>query len=123
MAEVAASGGYYVASGADAIVAEPATFTGSIGIYFLRASFSGLYEKLEIGTEVIARGPLAGITGSDRPLTPLQRQRTSDWIGSLYAEFLERVAEGRGMDAQDVDKLGQGPPLAGRHRVRKRSRR
>ena len=108
MAEVAASGGYYVASGADAIVAEPATFTGSIGIYFLRASFSGLYEKLEIGTEVIARGPLAGITGSDRPLTPLQRQRTSDWIGSLYAEFLERVAEGRGMDAQDVDKLGQG---------------
>ena len=108
MAEVAASGGYYVASGADAILAEPATFTGSIGIFFLRPAFSGLYEKLEIGTEVISRGPLAGITGSDKPLTPEQRARTSDWIRTLYTEFLERVAEGRGLQAQDVDKVGQG---------------
>ena len=108
MADVAASGGYYVASGADAILAEPATFTGSIGIYFLRAAFSGLYEKLEIGTEVFARGPLAGIAGSNEPLTPEQRARASDWIRTLYAEFLERVAEGRGVDTQDVDKVGQG---------------
>ncbi len=108
MADVAASGGYYVASGADAILAEPATLTGSIGIYFLRASLSGLYRKLEIGTEDFARGRLAGISGSSEPLTPEQRARTSDWIRTLYAEFLERVAEGRGVDPEDVDKIGQG---------------
>ncbi len=108
MAEVAASGGYYVASGADAILAEPATLTGSIGIYFLRAEFSGLYEKLEIGTELFTRGPLAGISGGNEPLTPEQLARTSDWIRTLYAEFLARVAEGRGVDPEDVDKVGQG---------------
>lgn len=108
MADVAASGGYYVASAADAILAEPATFTGSIGIYLQRPFFSGLYEKLDIGTELIARGAHAGIAGSDKPLTPAQRKRTEDWIRSLYDEFLDRVAEGRGVQPDEVDRLGQG---------------
>ena len=50
MADAAASGGYYVASAATAIVAEPATLTGSIGIFFLRPALSGLYRKLDIGS-------------------------------------------------------------------------
>lgn len=108
MADVAASGGYYVASAADAILAEPATLTGSIGIYLQRPSFSGLYEKLDIGTELITRGAHAAIAGSDKPLTPAQRKRTEDWIRSLYDEFLDRVAEGRGVQPQEVDRLGQG---------------
>lgn len=108
LGETAASGGYYVASAADAIVAEPATITGSIGIFLLRPSLAGLYQKLGIGTEVIARGPHAGIEASDAPLSPEQREHTEMWIRSLYAEFLGRVAEGRGLDRAAIDAVGQG---------------
>ncbi|MEE9281540.1 MAG: signal peptide peptidase SppA [Myxococcota bacterium] len=108
LGETAASGGYYVASAADAILAEPATLTGSIGLFLLRPSFSGLYEKLGIGTEVVARGPYAGMAGSDQPLTADQLQHTREWIRSLYAGFLARVAEGRGVEPAEIDAVGQG---------------
>ncbi len=108
MAEAAASGGYYVASGADAILAQPATLTGSIGVFVLRPAFAGMYDKLDIGVEVIARGRHAGIGGSDLPLTDAQRDRTSRFIESAYHDFLERVAEGRDTDVEKVDALGRG---------------
>ena len=108
LADTAASGGYYIASGGDAIIAEPATLTGSIGIFLMRPAFSGLYEKLAIGTEVIVRGPHAGISGSDAPLTAAHHERITTWIRSLYAEFVQRVADGRGMEPDEVDRVGQG---------------
>ena len=108
MADYAASGGYYVASGANAIVAEPATLTGSIGVFFLRPSFSGLYQKLEIGSELIERGPYAGVSGGDRPLTDEQQTRTDSFIASSYGEFLSRVSAGRGISTEAVDALGRG---------------
>ena len=108
MADYAASGGYYVASGANAIVAEPATLTGSIGVYLLRPSFSGLYQKLEIGTEVIVRGPYASVTGGDRPFTPEQQARTDSFIAESYRDFVARVSDGRGIPAEAVDALAQG---------------
>jgi protease-4 len=108
MADYAASGGYYAASGANAIVAQPATLTGSIGVYLLRPSFSGLYQKLEIGTEVIQRGPYSGVTGGDRPFTAEQQARTDSFIAASYRDFLARVSEGRGIPTDAVDALGQG---------------
>lgn len=108
MADYAASGGYYVASGANAIVAEPATLTGSIGVYLLRPSFSGLYQKLEIGTELIERGPFAGVIGGDRPFTPEQQARTDSFIAASYRDFLGRVSAGRGLSTDAVDALGRG---------------
>ncbi len=108
MADYAASGGYYVASGASAIVAEPATLTGSIGVYLLRPSFSGLYQKLEIGTEVIERGRFASVTGGDRPFTAEQQVRTDSFIEASYRDFLARVSAGRGISTDAVDALGQG---------------
>ncbi len=108
MADYAASGGYYIASGASAIVAQPATLTGSIGVYMLRPSFSGLYQKLEIGTEVIQRGAYSGVGGSDRPFTPEQQARTDSFIAASYRDFLARVSEGRGISTEAVDALGQG---------------
>ncbi len=108
MADAAASGGYYVASAATAIVAEPATLTGSIGIFFLRPALSGLYRKLGIGSEVLARGPYAEIAVGDKPFTAAQRERTSRFVRALYQEFLERVASGRGVSTEEVDRLGQG---------------
>jgi protease IV len=108
MADAAASGGYYVASGADAIVAEPATLTGSIGVFMLRPSFAQLYDKLDIGVEVIARGKHAGVAGSDLPLNPEQRARTASYVQATYRDFLHRISEGRGTDVDELDKLGRG---------------
>ena len=108
MADAAASGGYYIASGADAILAQPATLTGSIGVFVLRPSVAALYDKLDVGVEVIARGQHAGIGGSDQPLSPVQYERTQSLVQSAYRDFLSRVAEGRQMEPDEVDRLGQG---------------
>jgi protease-4 len=108
MADAAASGGYYVASAADAIVAEPATLTGSIGVFILRPSFEALYEKLDIGVEVISRGRHATVAGSDMPLDAEQRARTASHIQATYREFLQRISEGRGTDVEELDRLGRG---------------
>jgi len=108
MADYAASGGYYVASGANAIVAEPATLTGSIGVFLLRPSFAGLYRKLEIGTTLIERGPFASVTGGDRPFSAEQQARTDSFIEASYRDFLGRVSAGRGISTDAVDALGRG---------------
>jgi protease-4 len=108
MADYAASGGYYVASAANGIVAQPATLTGSIGVYLLRPSLAGLYRKLEIGTTAIERGAYAGATGADRPLSPEQQARTDSFIAASYRDFLGRVSSGRGIPTDAVDALARG---------------
>jgi len=108
MADYAASGGYYVASAANAIVAEPATFTGSIGVYIMRPSFGGTLEKLDIGHETIARGAYAGMLTGDAPMTPVERARTDAFTEAAYSDFLGRVSEGRGTPPEKVDVLGRG---------------
>lgn len=113
MAGAAASGGYYVASAADAIVAEPATLTGSIGIFMLRPVLEGLYEKLEVGTEVIERGHHAGILADSRAATSEQRERVHSYLLSLYTEFLARVSEGRNIPPDEINDLAEGRVWAG----------
>jgi protease-4 len=108
MGEYAASGGYYVASAANAVVSEPATLTGSIGVYLMRPSFSGVYDKLEIGSEVIARGAYAPVAGSDRPYTDAQHARTQEFVEAAYHDFLDRVSTGRGLETEAVNKIGRG---------------
>jgi protease IV len=108
MADAAASGGYYVSSAATAIVAEPATFTGSIGVFMLRPSFGGALEKLDVGHETIGRGAYAGMLTGDAPMTPAQRARTDAFTQSAYADFLSRIQEGRGTPTAETDKIGGG---------------
>ena len=108
LSDVAASGGYYVASAASAVVAEPATITGSIGVYMRRVSLARLYEKLGIHAEVMTRGRLSSILVSSRPMTPEQRELTRSLVETAYAQFLERVSEGRGMSPEEIDDVGQG---------------
>ena len=108
MADAAASGGYYVASAANGIVAEPATLTGSIGVFLLRPSLGELFNKLEIHSELIKRGRLAGLQAADSQLSSDERERVRTVVRSLYEEFLGRVSTGRNMPVADVDKLGQG---------------
>ena len=106
--DVAASGGYYVAVGADAIVASPATITGSIGVVALRPVLEGVYEKLDIGFDSIVKGPHADLQLSTRPLSPASRARMKAEVASIYDLFVERVDEGRALDRQQVDAVGQG---------------
>jgi protease-4 len=106
--DVAASGGYYVAAGADAIVASPATVTGSIGVVVLRPVLRGLFEKLDIGIATLSRGRHADIASSANPLSDGSRERLATEVQSIYDLFVERVAAGRDLSPERVHELGRG---------------
>ena len=92
MGDYAASGGYYVASAGNAIFSQPATLTGSIGVFMLRPVFAGLYDKLDIGRELIARGGLAAAAGGDGPLDAKQRARLDDLTRAAYHDVPRRAS-------------------------------
>jgi protease-4 len=105
---VAASGGYYVAAGADAIVAQPGTVTGSIGVLMIRPVLAQLYEKLGIATEVLTRGDGARLFTTSLPLDPEQRERLGEEVERTYQLFLDRVVAGREIDRAALDKVARG---------------
>jgi len=105
---VAASGGYYVAAGADTILASPGSVTGSIGVFALRPVFKGLLDKLDINVERLMRGAHADLLLTSQPLSPETAAIVDREIEAIYRLFLERVADGRGLDLQTVDRIAQG---------------
>lgn len=105
---VAASGGYYVAAGADTILASPGSVTGSIGVFALRPVFKGLLDKLDINVETLTRGAHADLLLTSQPLSPETAAIIDREIEAIYQLFLERVADGRGLDLQTVDRIAQG---------------
>lgn len=113
MSDVAASGGYYVASAADAIVADPGTLTGSIGVFAIRPVLGGLFEKLEIGVDSLTRGRHADFLLSTEKLSPAAQARLQTSVTDTYRLFLARVAEGRGMTVDGVDAIAQGRVWSG----------
>lgn len=114
MSDVAASGGYYVASAADAIVADPGTLTGSIGVFAIRPVVGGLFEKLEVGVEALTRGKHADFLLSTEKLSPAALARLQTSVSDTYQLFLARVADGRGLSIDAVDKVAQGRVWSGR---------
>jgi protease-4 len=106
--DAAASGGYYVACGADRIVSQPATLTGSIGVFVLRPMLAGLFEKLGVGVEAMTRGEHADLLLASRPLSPSTRRRLRADVRGVYETFVGRVAAGRGLTPEAVDAIGQG---------------
>lgn len=106
--DVAASGGYYVATGADAIVASPTSITGSIGVFVLRPVIGGALDKLDIGHETLVRGPHADLGLSTQRLSESSRERLEAEVASIYELFLERVSDGRGLERDAVDAVAQG---------------
>ncbi len=105
---VAASGGYYVAAGADAIVAPPGSVTGSIGVFALRPILGGLLDKLDIHVERMTRGAHADLMLASQPLSPETAALLNREIEQIYLLFIERVAAGRNLDVQQVDGVAQG---------------
>ena len=105
---VAASGGYYVAAGADAILAPPGSVTGSIGVFALRPVLKGLLEKLDINVERMTRGAHADLLFASQRLSPESAAIMDREIEAIYRLFIERVAAGRKLDLQKVDAIAQG---------------
>lgn len=113
MGQVAASGGYYVACAADEIWADPSTVTGSIGIFYGKVDVAELANKVGVGIEHFSRGAHAGANSMWRPFTPEERASLTGLLRSYYRTFLERVAESRGMDVEQVDAIARGRVWSG----------
>ncbi|MCG8589839.1 MAG: signal peptide peptidase SppA [Proteobacteria bacterium] len=113
MGDVAASGGYYLASAADAILAEAGTLTGSIGVVGGKLNVEGLYRRLGIARESVERGARAGLFSEHRPFTPDERSAVGREMRSVYDLFLDRVARGRKRDRQWLEPLARGRVYSG----------
>jgi protease-4 len=113
MANVAASGGYWIAMASDTIVAEPTTITGSIGIYGGKFNLSGLYEKLGVSRDGVSSAPNADYYSDNRNFTEEERAKFRKMIETGYQAFLERVAESRGKTVDEIHKVAQGRVWSG----------
>lgn len=109
MGEVAASGGYYISTPADTIVAQPTTITGSIGIFGILFNVQELInDKLGVTTDVVATGEFSDLGNMARPLTEVERTIIQSSVEDGYETFISRVAEGRGMHPDSVRKVASG---------------
>lgn len=108
MSDLAASGGYYIALAGDAIVAQPGTLTGSIGVYTGKFVTAGSFEKLGANIESVSRGKQAEMYSPDRRFTPDERKKITDSMQSVYDQFVERTAAARHMSPEKVDEVAQG---------------
>ena len=114
MGDVAGSGGYYIAMGADKILAEPGTVTGSIGVIGGKLAMAGLYDKIGLTSETISRGKISGVLSSDKPFTPEERAALTKMVRDIYRQFVDKAAQGRKMSRDKLEKLAQGRIYTGR---------
>jgi protease-4 len=108
MGDTAASGGYYIAAPATAIVAQPGTITGSIGVVGGKIVIRGLYEKIGIDKETITRGRRAAMSGEQAPFSEDERRVVAAQMRRVYDDFVAKVAAGRKMKVEQVEALAQG---------------
>jgi protease IV len=114
MGNAAASGGYYVAAPASHLVARRGTLTGSIGVLSIRPVARGLYEKFGINPVALDRGARAGLLDPSRHPDDEELRLIEGQIGRIYAEFKDRVAGGRGIDAIDLEGIAGGRVWTGK---------
>jgi protease IV len=108
MSDLAASGGYYVAMAAQAIVAQPSTLTGSIGIFGGKFVTGGVYEKLGARIESTSIGRNAEIQSPTHPYTPVEAKKVDLELQEFYDQFVEKVADSRRTTPEKVDQIAQG---------------
>jgi protease-4 len=108
MGNVAASGGYWVASAGDRIYAEPSTITGSIGVFGILPSFQGSLAKLGIGADGVKTTPLSGEPDLLGGPSPEAGRMIQAGVESIYRQFLGIVAEARHKSPADIDRIAQG---------------
>jgi protease-4 len=113
MSDVAASGGYWISTGAARILADRATFTGSIGVVSARFNLAEAYEKIGVGNAVVKRGENADLFVESERLSDSQRQVLGESVELHYRTFLEKVADARGLSIAEVEELAAGQVWTG----------
>jgi protease-4 len=108
MGAVAGSGGYYVSCSADAIVAEPGTITGSIGVLGGKFVTSGLTDRLGLAYGAVQHGAHARMYSTKRGFDDAEKERMDAWLDHVYADFTGKVAQGRGMTQEEVHEVARG---------------
>jgi protease-4 len=113
MGDVAASGGYYIAMGANRVFADPGTITGSIGVVGGKFALNGLYNKIGITTETISRGKNSGVLSSTHGFSDNERESMQRLLNDVYDQFVSKAAAGRKMDKVQLEKLARGRVYTG----------
>ncbi len=114
MGEMAASGGYWISCKADKIVANPGTFTGSIGVILELTNLQELYNKLGVEVDSFKTGPNKDMGATYRDLSPEQRRIFQSLVNDTYEDFVKVVAEGRKMNVARVRQLADGRIYTGK---------
>ena len=110
---ISASGGVYIGMGAEHIVANPGTITGSIGVIIRGNNLERLLEKVGVSFQVIKSGPYKDILAFDRQLTDAEQQILQDLIDTSYQQFVETVAEARKLAVENVKSFADGRVFTG----------
>ena len=113
LAGVAASGGYYVACAADTIVANPGTLTGSIGVIMSFPNTEELFRKVGVKLEVIKTGQFKDVGSIWRPMTDEERELLQGVLTNVYDQFVDAIAEGRGMSRDRILPYADGRVFSG----------
>lgn len=114
MGSLAASGGYYIAAGADSIFAAPNTITGSIGVFGLIPSFDKFMKnKIGITFDRVVTGPYADAMNGLRPMTADEEQIIQGMVNRIYEEFVQVVAKGRSLPVDSIHAMAQGRVYTG----------
>ncbi len=113
MGDVAASGGYYIASAADRIVANPGTIVGSIGVIMEFLQLQELLDKAGVGLEVLKSGEFKDVGSPHREMTPRERELLMDLIVDIQEQFIRAVAQGRGLPVERVREIADGRVFSG----------
>lgn len=114
LGSVAASGGYYVATAADRIYANPGTLTGSIGVVMQMANFEGLLKRVGVNYVVVKAGRYKDIGSFARTMTKEERQILQSLMDDVYNQFVDAVAEGRKLERATVNRFADGRIFSGR---------
>jgi len=108
MGNLAGSGGYFVAMAADKIVAEPGTITASIGVLGGKVLTSGLWDKVGLTWDEVHQGENATMFTGTEDYTPAEWARFEAWLDRVYADFTDKVAEGRKLPKEKVLEIAKG---------------
>lgn len=114
MGSVAASGGYYIASATDLIVANPGSITGSIGVLLQVPNISGLMQKIGVKAVVVKSGEHKDLASPTREMTAAERQILQGMLDDVHNQFIDVVAKGRQIDRKKVEVMADGRIFSGR---------
>jgi protease-4 len=114
MGAVAASGGYYISSPADRIIANPGTITGSIGVIMEMPNIEGLMKKIGVKTQVIKSGKHKDLASAFRTMTEEEKMILQTLLDDVHEQFIRAVSSSRGMKYEEIKELSDGRIFTGR---------